>query len=133
MIEHRNLGNNTKRALQFTDSWPIPQRGSAYGLFDPYDPHTEEYFASSILNVTNNLRVLDEATPIASRTLYNLLELSAIASVSTFTLSITVILIYDRARGWKEKIRCRLKQQFGIVHLVCGRSLHGLLAPFAST
>lgn len=88
---------------QFKDSWPIPQRDSAYGLLDPYDPHTEDYFASSILNVTNNLRVLDEATPIASRTLSNLLELSAMVSVSAFGLSVAGMLTYSSIRGWKEK------------------------------
>lgn len=104
---------------RFTNSWPIPHKNpaerayglndSAYGLLDyhallaePFEP-AEDYVACSILNITNSLAVLDEATPIASRTLNNLLELSAVVSVSTFGLSVVGITTFNRVRGWKEK------------------------------
>ncbi|MGD0027361.1 MAG: prenyltransferase/squalene oxidase repeat-containing protein [Candidatus Bathyarchaeia archaeon] len=105
------IKSQQNNALQFKDSWPIPQRGSAYGLFpsfaEPYDPRILEYFASSILNITDNLHVLDETTPIASRTLGNLLEFSALVSVSTFGLSVTGMLTYSSIHECKEKKKSR--------------------------
>lgn len=91
---------------QFTNSWPLPHGDSSYG--PPYGLinyafYPDDYFASSILNVTNSLNVLDSATPIASRTLINLLSLSFAVSVPTFGLSIVGMLAYDWIRGWKQK------------------------------
>jgi prenyltransferase beta subunit len=86
------------------DSWPLPSKSSRfYGLFMGFPPLLTTYFAVLTLNVTDRLNLLDQSTPIVSKTWYNLLTLSVIASGSTLGLSIMSMLTYNKIQARKQK------------------------------
>jgi prenyltransferase beta subunit len=102
--------------LNFSRSWPIPQRDSSYGFFpayygvyptewftDAYWAADDAYFACSILNATNNLNILDKPTPIVSTTLYDLLALSALICVSAYVLYVVGAQVYRTGKEREKK------------------------------
>lgn len=90
--------------LSYTDSWPLPARkDGTYGLFPDLSILETTYFAVDILNATNNLRLLDQLTPVASATWFNLIELSILTSALTAAIVILSVLTHSRFKAWKSR------------------------------
>jgi prenyltransferase beta subunit len=88
--------------VSYTDSWPLPVRqGTDYGLFPDLNILETAYFAINILNATNNLRLLDQPTPIVSATWTNLAELSILTSASTAAIVILSVSTHSRLKARK--------------------------------
>lgn len=92
--------------FRYDGSWPVPGKlyEDRYGGFPSYG-----HWGIFILNTTSNLFVLDEATPIVSKTWTNLISLSALASVSATGFSAMSLLTYNRIQMWKEKKNSQMR------------------------
>ena len=95
------------QSLLVKDTWPIPTRKfpSTYGLFVDLPPLRTTYISIAILNVTGNLHLLDEPTPIVWKTWQNLLELSTLTSISALSIFIITTLTYNKLKTWKHKAK----------------------------
>lgn len=91
--------------LHFTDEGFMPTRNNAgYGLFCySIDPYTEDLFAVTILNETNNIHLLDEVTPIVLPAWRNLVFMTSVLSLATLVFLGLGFSAYNRVRAWKNK------------------------------
>ena len=94
-------------SLHFNDSWPVPTRDDTwYGLFVDFPPLSTTYFSIAILNATNRLNVLDQPTPMATKTWYNTVLVALGFSMLSIIGSVIFMTVHNRRTQQPRPTNC---------------------------
>lgn len=87
-----------------TNSWPIPERRSEYGLFFQEERKpTESLYAVQMLDISDSINLLNQQTPIVFKTWVNLLELSGAVFFIGLIAIAGVVVLYNAAQKRKTR------------------------------